>query len=301
MVSDERRFAAIGNFDGVHRGHQLLLAETIQAAAEMGGVAGVVVFEPHPRRFFRPDDPPFLLTTRLRRASLLYEAGAEFVIELPFDAALVALAPEDFVRKIIKDRLGLSGVAVGNDFRFGNGRSGDADGLKRLCGEAGIAAKIVAPLMDGSEKYGSTAIRAALQRGEVESAAAMLGRPWDVEGPVIEGRKLGRTIGFATANMTLGDLVEPRRGVYAVRATVRGRTYDGVANFGRRPTFGEGAPLLETHLFDYAGDLYGEALRVGFVDFLRDEKKFDGLEALKAQITDDCRAARAALIRTGPM
>lgn len=291
MVTGERRFAAIGNFDGVHRGHRFLLTETIAAAAAAGCKAGVVVFEPHPRRFFRPDDPPFLLTTRVRRAALLHEAGAQFVVELPFDSALVALSPQDFVREVAKDRLGLSGVAVGNEFRFGNGRAGDAEGLKRLCAEAGIAAKIVTPLMDGSEKYGSTAIRGALQRGEVKAAAAMLGRPWDVEGPVIEGRKLGRTIGFATANMTLGELIEPRRGVYAVRATAGGQTYAGVANFGRRPTFGEGAPLLETHLFDYAGDLYGETMRVAFVDFIRDEKKFESVEALKAQIADDCREA----------
>lgn len=289
-----KRFAAIGNFDGVHRGHQFLLAETIKAAAERGAEAGAVVFEPHPRRYFRPQDPPFLLTTRTRRAELLKAAGAAFVIELPFDAALVATQPEDFVRSVLKTRLGLAGVAVGDEFRFGNGRSGDAEGLKRLCAEAGIAAHIVAPLMGGAEKFGSTAIRAALAAGDVKTAGAMLGRPWRVDGAVHEGRKMGRTIGFPTANMTLGELIEPRRGVYAVLATVNGATHRAVANFGRRPTFGDSAPLLETHLLDFSGDLYGATMHVDFMDFIRDETKFDGVDALKAQIAIDCVAARAA-------
>lgn len=297
MVTAAKRYAAIGNFDGVHRGHQFLLSEMIAAADGAGAEPGAIVFEPHPRRFFRPADPPFLLTTRARRAALLAEAGARFVTELPFDAGLVATSPEAFVRGIVKTRLGLAGVAVGSEFRFGSGRAGDAASLKRLCDGEGLHCAIIRPLMDGAEKFGSTAVRAALQRGEARAAADMLGRPWEVEGPVAEGRRMGRTIGFATANLTLGPLIEPRPGVYAVRVFVRGSAYQGVANFGRRPTFGESAPLLETHLFDFAGDLYGEIMRVEFIEFLRDERKFEGVDALKAQIASDCAAARRALSR----
>lgn len=295
MVSRGRTFAAIGNFDGVHRGHRRLLAATGEAAARIGAAAGAVVFEPHPRRFFKPDDPPFLLTTRGMRERLLRNAGASFVHELAFDAALVATSPRGFVFDVLRDRLGLAGCAVGDEFRFGQGRSGDAQGLAALCAEAGLAATIVPALMNGAEKFGSTQIRAALQAGDVRAAAAMLGRPWVVEGEVADGRRLGRTIGFPTANLTLGELVEPRRGVYAVLASVHGETRPGVANFGRRPTFGDGAPLLETHLFDFSGDIYGATLAVSFVDFIRDERKFDGADALKAQIAEDCRAARLAL------
>lgn len=291
MVSGGR-FAAIGNFDGVHLGHRRLLEETAAAASAQNGEAGAVVFEPHPRRYFRPDDSPFLLTTRATRARLLSEAGARFVLELPFDAALVAMTPREFVFDVLKRRLSLAGVAVGEEFRFGKGRAGDAEGLRALADEAGLVATVVPPLMNGAEKFGSTQVRAAIEKGDMGAAAAMLGRPWSIEGVVGEGRKLGRTIGFPTANMTLGPLVEPRRGVYAVRAAVAGRVHDGVANFGRRPTFGESAPLLETHLFDFSGDLYGAALDVAFVSFLRDERKFDSVDALKAQIAEDCRAAR---------
>ncbi len=295
MVTAKGQYAAVGNFDGVHRGHKCLLTETIKTARNAGAEPAAVVFEPHPRRYFRPDDPPFLLTTRARRAALLKEAGAAQVIELPFDAALVATSARDFVFGVLRDRLGLAGCAVGAEFRFGKGREGDAEGMRSLCAEAGIVATILPPLMNGAEKFGSTQIRQALERGDVRAAAAMLGRSWDVEGVVAAGRKMGRTIGFPTANLTLGPLIEPRRGVYAVRATVRGKAYDGVANFGRRPTFGDSAPLLETHLFDFSGDIYDEEIRIAFIDFLRDEKKFDGVEALKAQIAEDCAAARRAL------
>lgn len=288
--------AAIGNFDGVHRGHQQLLAETAAFARSLNHPAGAVVFDPHPRRYFKPGDPPFLLTTPKQRERLLRDHGADQVMTLTFDASLAALTPEDFVRDVLKQKLGLAGVVTGTDFRFGKGRSGDAAGLKSLCEEAGLAALLVSPKPEAAgEKIGSSAIRAALQVGDAHAAASMLGRPWAVEGAVLPGQKLGRTLGFPTANMTLGDLIEPRRGVYAARARVEGREYKGVANFGRRPTVGADAPLLETHLFDYAGDLYGGTLEVQFIDFLRDERKFDGLDALKAQIAADSDKARKIL------
>lgn len=293
MVTGPPRYAAIGNFDGVHRGHQALLAATSAAAGRIGAAPGAVVFEPHPRRYFRPNDPPFLLTTPARRADLLAAHGAAYVSVLPFTAQLVATSPEDFVVRVLKEDLGLAGAAVGADFRFGKARAGDADALRRLGAAAGLDVTIVPPLMDGGEKFGSSAVRDALVAGDVRRAAAMLGRPWSADGVVEAGRKLGRTIGFATANFSLGDLLEPRRGVYAVRAAIDGAAYDAIANFGRRPTVGEGAPLLETHIFDFAGDLYGRRLVVDFIDFIRDERKFDSLDALKAQIADDCDVARA--------
>ncbi|MEQ8748243.1 MAG: bifunctional riboflavin kinase/FAD synthetase [Amphiplicatus sp.] len=291
--------AAIGSFDGVHRGHQFLIAETAKIARAENAPVGVVVFDPHPRRFFQPDAPPFLLTTPAGRDALLKEAGADIVHSVTFDAGLAALSPEAFVKTVLKDRFCLSGVVTGSEFRFGKGRAGDAESLKRLAAAHGMSAHLVEPLGDaqGTDKIGSTAIRAAIEDGDMRAAAAMLGHLWTVGGAVEKGRELGRTIGFPTANLTLGEIIEPRRGVYAVRATAGGAAYDGVANFGRRPTVGESAPLLETYLFDFSGDLYGKTLDVAFVEFLRDEKKFDGLDALKAQIAKDSDEARRVLRR----
>lgn len=289
--------AAIGNFDGVHRGHLFLVRRTIDLARQANVAAAAVVFEPHPRRFFRPEDPPFLITTAPMRERLLLEAGLNRVIPLAFDAGLAKLTPEEFVRTRLKDALGLSGVVTGRDFRFGAGRSGDADSLGAICKAHGIKAHVVEPIADAGhvEKIGSTAIREAIMSGAVDRAAAMLGRRWRVEGRVEEGRRLGRTLGFPTANLTLGDLVEPRRGVYVVSCEVDGQGFGGVANFGRRPTVGAPHPLLEAHLFDFAGDLYGKTIGVEFIAFIRDEMKFDGLDALAAQIAADSATARSVL------
>lgn len=290
---------ALGNFDGVHRGHRHLLKETADFAGGHGAAPGAVLFDPHPRRFFRPDDPPFLLTAPAQRDALLRQAGAEEIFTVAFDAALASMTPGDFVNGVLKGRLGLEGVVTGADFRFGKGRAGDGAALKALGEAAGLKVKLVDVLASSpqAEKFGSSAVRAALRAGEVEKAAAMLGRPWSVAGKVSEGRKVGRTIGFPTANMTLGDLIEPRKGVYATRATVGGKTYGAVSNFGRRPTVetGDSPPLLETYLFDFEGDLYGREMEVAFVAFLRDEKKFDGLDALKAQIAEDSDRAKTLL------
>lgn len=300
MVTRERQHgvvAAIGNFDGVHRGHQQLLKKTAAFARSLHRPPAALVFDPHPRRYFRPDDPPFLLTTPKTRDALLRRYGAAEVITLTFDAALAAMTPEAFVRQILASKLALAGVVTGTEFRFGKGRAGDAGMLKALCAEAGIEAFFIKPDRADTigEKISSSAIRAAVQDGDVRAAAAMLGRPWSVEGEVVCGQRLGATLGFPTANITLGDLIEPRRGVYAVEAAVEGEVLPGVANFGRRPTVGAAAPLLETHLFGFDGDLYGKTIEVSLLDFIRDERKFDGLEALKAQISADCEAARFLL------
>jgi riboflavin kinase/FMN adenylyltransferase len=291
-----RPVAAIGNFDGVHRGHGRLIAKTAEFARTLKGAPAAVVFDPHPRRYFRPGEPPFLLTTPKTRDALLGEAGADEVFTIPFDGALAALSPEQFVHAILRERLRLAGVVAGSEFRFGKERAGDAPTLKTLCEAAGIAALIVEPRPErDGQKIGSSGIRAAIAGGEVKEAAGMLGRRWTVEGVVAQGQKLGRTLGFPTANLSLGDLIEPRRGVYAVETLVDGARFGGVANFGRRPTVGAASPILEIHLFDFDGDLYGRMIETAFVDFIRDERKFDSLDALKTQIAADVAAARRIL------
>ena len=298
MVSG-KFIAAIGNFDGVHLGHQHLLRQTAAFAERHGADTAVVVFDPHPRRYFRPDDPPFLLSTSGQRDALLKSYGAKKIFALPFNKELSSLAPEAFVSDILKDQLSLAGVVTGVDFHFGAKRAGDGAALKEFGHAHGLAVELVDVLSESpdAEKFGSSAVRQALVDGAVDVAATMLGRPWSVKGVVSEGQKLGRTLGFPTANLTLGDLIEPRKGVYAVTVAVDDdpKIYGGVANFGRRPTVGETAPLLEVHLFGFSGDLYGRAIEASFVGFIRDEKKFDGLDALKSQIGADCETARQIL------
>ena len=297
MVGANKIIAAIGNFDGVHLGHQALLREMVKFAADRGARPGAIVFEPHPRRFFNPDAPPFLLCSYATRDALLKRYGVEEILKVAFNASLAKLAPRAFVEDILIGQLKVSGLVAGADFRFGANRAGDSALLEDLGKGDNFTVKIASLVKDApaGEKFGSSAVREALMQGDVAAAAAMLGRPWSVTGAVETGRKVGRTIGFPTANMTLGELIEPRKGVYATRAVIDGVTYDAVSNFGRRPTVGSDAPLLETHLFDFAGDLYGKELEVEFIHFIRDEKKFDGLDALKAQIAEDCLQARNLL------
>ncbi len=291
--------AAIGNFDGVHRGHRALIGETWRLAQKLCAPTGVVLFEPHPRRYFRPDDPPFLITTPTERDGLLRDAGVSRIMPLTFDAAMVAMDPRDFVRDILAGELALSGVLTGADFRFGRARSGDADLLCRAGRPLGITVEIVdllkpASALDGG-KIGSTRIREAISKGDMPLATRMLGHPWFVRETVQPGQQLGRTLGFPTANLVLGPRIEPAHGVYAVTALHDGTIWPAIANFGRRPTVGEGPPWLEVHLFDFSGDLYGATLEVAFHGFIRPEERFDGLEALKAQIAKDCETARQML------
>ncbi|CAK9041912.1 Bifunctional riboflavin kinase/FMN adenylyltransferase (Riboflavin biosynthesis protein RibF) [Includes: Riboflavin kinase (Flavokinase) [Durusdinium trenchii] len=297
MVSPRPVIAAIGNFDGVHLGHQHLLRETAALAEQHDARVGGVVFNPHPRRFFSPDDPPFLLTSLVQRDALLREYGVEEILSLSFDKQLAARSPESFVREVLCQELGLAGVVTGTDFRFGAKRAGDGVALETFGAAAGLVVKLVDVLatIGAAEKFGSSVVREALVAGDVRRAGEILGRPWTVRSQVVEGQKLGRTLGFPTANVMLGDYIEPKHGVYAVKVTMNGVTHDGVANFGRRPTVGADAPLLEAHLLDFKGDLYGADLEVAFVEFIRDEQKFDGLDALKAQIGKDITAARDIL------
>ncbi|MEM6746469.1 MAG: bifunctional riboflavin kinase/FAD synthetase [Pseudomonadota bacterium] len=296
-VTDAYRgtFAVMGNFDGVHRGHQALITGAKKTADQAGKPLSAVVFEPHPRRFFRPDDAPFLLSPLQAKAELLRRFGVDTVFALPFGDELRGQTPETFVRKILHQVLGLSGVATGQDFQFGAGRSGSSETLAAIAGTLGMSYQAIAPIGDSDEKFSSSQARQALRQGDVTRAAEVLGYPWFVDGEVGEGRKLARSLGFPTANVTLGDVLRPLYGVYAVTAEVEGETYGGVANIGVRPTVDGKEERLEVHLFDFNGDLYGKAMRTSFVGFIREERAMDGLDALKAQITKDSDEARRLL------
>lgn len=282
---------ALGAFDGLHRGHLAV----IEAARAGAGDLALVTFEPPPKRFFAPDAAPFRLSSRTVRRRLCAEAGVPLLIELPFDASLASLSARDFMTLLAR-RLNLAHVAVGFDFRFGADRAGDAQTLGALGAELGYTVSVAEPLLEGTEKISSTRIREALRAGDIATASALLGRPWRVDGAVVHGEARGRTIGFPTANLTLGDQLSPRHGVYAVRADLGDGVWRaGVANFGRTPTTGERAPLLEVNVFDWAGDLYGRRIEVAFHAFLRPEQKFDSFPALVAQIAADADEARTLL------
>jgi riboflavin kinase/FMN adenylyltransferase len=292
---------AIGNFDGVHRGHRRVIEQAVEVARSLGAPSGVMTFTPHPRRFFRPDQPPFLLTRLREKLRRFEEIGVDHVHLLRFDARMAGLSAEDFVDHLLRDALGVRHVCVGYDFVFGRGRAGTAAFLSARLAAAGIGSSIVAPVSSGSgagdEVFSSTAARQALADGDPVRAAAILGRAFAIEGRVASGDRRGRTIGFPTANLWLGEYVRPRHGVYAVEVEIAGATrHGGVANLGLRPTFGgDPEPRLEVHLFDFAGDLYGRRIRVGLRAFLRAERRFEGLDALKAQIAADAAAARDVL------
>jgi riboflavin kinase/FMN adenylyltransferase len=283
---------ALGNFDGVHRGH----AEVLRAAhaARPDAPRAVLSFAPHPREFFRPDDPPFRLTLEAERADALAALGVQILVELPFDRAFSALSAEDFIEAVLHRGLGAAHVACGADFAFGHRRGGDTRLLATRCAALGIGLSIVPHLDDAEGPISSTRIRRLLQDGYPERAASLLGRDPVVRGEVVHGDARGRTIGFPTANIALGRHVEPARGVYAVSAMFPdGIIRRGVANIGRRPTVAEGAiARLEAHWFDFDGDLYGVTLAVALHHFIREERKFDSFEALRGQITRDADAAR---------
>ncbi len=290
--------AALGNFDGVHLGHRALLMEAARLAQEKGALFAVFVFEPYPREFFRPDGDPFRLTPFRAKARLLEEIGADVLLVFPFDAALAGTSSEDFVLKILVEELEVKHVVVGEDFRYGKGRAGDATTLAYMGEMEGFGVTTLPHLTDGEgTKISSSRIRSALRDGKPDEAARYLGHWWSVEAHVSEGDKRGRTLGFPTANLKLDGTLSPVFGVYAVRAYIRGlgQPHDGVANYGVRPTFEIPAPLLEVHLFDFVGDLYGQLLRVELISYLRPEVKFDALEALKSQLAADRDAAKAAL------
>ncbi len=296
---------ALGNFDGVHRGHRAVIGEAQRIAARLGAPSAVLTFEPHPRSVFRPDEPPFRLTPFRVKARHVEALGVDLLFVLHFDEAFQHKSAEAFVTEDLVAGLGARHAVCGPDFVFGHGRAGTVARLSAMGAAFGFGVTAVPPVLDeGGVIFSSTRVREALAAGRPREAAHVLGADWEIEGRVEHGDKRGRTIGFPTANLSLGDYQRPAFGVYAVRAGVDegvGTVWrDGVANLGRRPTVGGLAERLEVHLFDFSGDLYDRHLRVRLVEFLRPEMKFDGLDALKARIALDAEAARKALSTEQP-
>ena len=285
---------ALGNFDGLHAGHRAVMAAAQKAS---GGPFAVATFEPPPRAYFRPNDPPFRIFRPERRNAAILEAGAEAVFELPFNGEMAAMTDEGFVRSVLVEGLQVAHVAVGFDFRFGRGRMGHAQRLASLGRALGFGVTVVEEVLEIGAKASSTAIRQALISGEPEIAAEILGSPWIADGTVETGEQNGRKLGFPTANLHLGELIHPKHGVYAVRARVDGRGdwLDGVANFGRTPTTGLRDPLLETFIFDFDENIYGRKLEVQLIAYLRPELKFESVEDMVVQMHKDVEAARPRL------
>jgi riboflavin kinase / FMN adenylyltransferase len=290
---------AIGNFDGVHRGHRAVIAAALDRARGLGRKAAVLTFEPHPRDFFNPGEKLFRLTDAPTKLRLLAATGLDGAIVLTFDAVLASLTAEDFVGRILVERFAVSGVVIGFNFHFGMGRTGSPAFLAAQGLRYGFAVDVVPPLQEAGLAVGSRPIRDALAAGEVDKAADLLGYPWFVTGQVIHGDKRGRELGFPTANLSLDASCGLRNGIYAVRVNLGGRRYDGVASFGRRPMFDTGAVLLEVFLFDFTGDLYGQSIDVAFIAWLREEATFASLDELIRQMQEDARKARESLAQAG--
>jgi riboflavin kinase/FMN adenylyltransferase len=288
---------AIGNFDGVHRGHRAVIAAARARAAALGAPAAALTFEPHPRRFFRPDTPLFRLTDEHAKLRLLAASGLAGAIVLRFDAALAGLSAEAFVARVLVERYAVAGVAIGFDFHFGLNRSGSPGYLAAAGAAHGFAVDVVPRFEDAGRPVRSGPIRAALAQGRIAEANELLGYPWFVSAAVVHGDKRGRTLGYPTANLRLDPSCALAHGIYAVRVGVGARRYDGVASFGRRPTFDDGAVLLEVFLFDFAGDLYGQSIDVAFIDWIRPELKFAGVDELVRRMDDDARRAKEMLAR----
>lgn len=289
---------ALGNFDGFHLGHQAVVARAVERARAEGRPALVATFDPHPVRFFRPDTAPFRLSTLDQRERLFAAAGAGAMVVFSFDAAFAALTAEQFVTERLVDRLRVAGVVTGEDFTFGKGKVGDAAGLAAFGRAFGFTAETVGAVALGGETVSSTRIRELLRAGDPAGAARLLTRPFAIEGVVQHGDKVGRTIGYPTANLDMGKYLRPAYGIYAVRGRLTdGRVLNGAANLGIRPQFEPPKELLEPYFFDFSGDLYGQKLEVELVEFLRPEAKFDTLDALMAQMDADCARARAILER----
>ena len=297
----EGAVAALGNFDGLHRGHRGVVARAQALAQRLGKPCCIVTFEPHPADFFAKHAVIFRLTPPDAKAALLARLGLDGMVVFSFDAAFAALSARQFTEEVLAQRLGVSAIVAGYDFRFGAGREGDADFLRAEGARLGFAVEIVERIVQddaGSlEAVSSTATREALESGDVAMARKLLGHPYFVEGVVLHGEKRGRDLGFPTANIALDPSNRLRHGVYAVTLEARGVVHEGVASFGRRPTFDDGAPLLEVYVFDFSGDLYGETVEVVFYGFLRGEAKFSSIDALIAQMRRDAAQAREILGR----
>jgi riboflavin kinase/FMN adenylyltransferase len=290
---------AIGNFDGVHRGHRAVIGAARARAKALGRKAAALTFTPHPRLFLRPQDSLFQLSSGRDRLRLLAASGLDGAIVMNFNAALAATSAADFIERILVGRFGIGGAAIGFDFHFGHNRKGSPAYLAEEGARLGFAVDIVPPLEDEGRPVSSGAVRAALSQGKVVEATELLGAPWFVSGEVIHGDKRGRDLGFPTANLKLDASCGLKHGIYAVRVSIGAKRHDGVASFGVRPMFDAGAPLLEVFLFDFDGDLYGKAIDVAFIGWIRHEQKFESIETLKRHMLADSAQARDALKRAG--
>lgn len=290
---------AIGNFDGVHRGHRSVIGAALARARALGRKAAALTFAPHPRQFFRPQDGLFILSPERDKLRLLAATGLDGAVIMRFDAALAETSAQDFIQRILVGQLGVGAAAIGFDFHFGQNRAGSPSYLAEQGAKAGFPVDIVPPLEDEGRPVSSGSVRTALSQGKVVEATELLGAPWFVSGEVIHGDKRGRDLGFPTANIRLDPNCGLKHGIYAVRVDVDGKRYDGVASFGVRPMFDNGAPLLEIFLFDFSGDLYGKAVDVAFIGWIRAEMKFDSIDALKDRMALDVAQAKDALARAG--
>jgi riboflavin kinase / FMN adenylyltransferase len=288
---------AIGNFDGVHRGHQAVLGEAIGIAKREGRRAGAVIFEPHPREFFAPDTPFFRLTPLPLKLELLEALGLDQTFIIDFDRELASLSAEDFATEVVAKGLGASHVVVGHDFSYGKGRTGTTAGLESLGKVLGFGVDVVAPVGAKDETFSSSRIRAHLRQGEVREAAEQLGYWWRVRGKVEQGAGRGKTLGFPTLNLPLAPGQDVGHGIYAMRVNHKGKRCHAAGYVGARPTFGAGEPVLEAYLLDFAGDLYGQEVEVEFVAYLRPDQTFVNAEALAEKMREDCDRARAVLAK----
>lgn len=294
--ADRGAAVALGNFDGVHKGHQSVIAGAAEAAKATGAPLAVITFDPHPRRLFQPDEPAFRLMTVDQQARALAEMGVQLLYVLNFDFEMANFSDRGFVEHVLHEGLGVRHVAVGFDISFGKGRTGSPEAMKAYGAELGFTVSVAEAAGEGAEKYSSTAVRAALRAGHPEEAAAILGRPFAIEGVVRRGQQLGRTLGFPTANVFMVDYVVPRLGVYATRTRLPdGRLIPGVANIGNNPTTGEVETRLEVWLFDFDEDLYGQVIETQLIAFLRPEEKFGSIDEMVVQIRRDEARARGIL------
>jgi riboflavin kinase/FMN adenylyltransferase len=296
-VPQEARGAvlAIGNFDGVHRGHQALLRAATAIGRELNAPAGALIFEPHPREFFHPEEPHFHLTPLPQKLKLFERTALDLAVVLKFDAKLAALSADDFVRRVIVDGLAARHVVIGHDFFFGRNRGGTPETMQAAAAHDGFGLTIIPPVAEDGEVFSSSSIRLHLAQGDVKGAARMLGRHWRVEGNVVGGAQRGTGLGFPTANVPLSRGTALGHGIYAVRVYTGGERHDGAAYLGTRPTYDDGMPVLEVFLFDFDGDLYGRQIEVEFIDFIRADRKFDSSAALIAQMQADVARARDIL------
>jgi riboflavin kinase/FMN adenylyltransferase len=287
---------ALGNFDGFHQGHQAVVGSAIAWARSEGRPCVVATFSPHPMRYFRPETPPFRLTRLDQRGALFAAAGADAMLVFHFDAALADTPAEDWIEQVIAGQVGAAGVVTGQDFTFGRRRGGNAALLREVGARFGVTARTVGPVHDAEGPISSSRIRAALQAGDCATATRLLTRPFAIRAAVQHGDKLGRAIGFPTANLAMGEYLRPRYGIYAVTGLLPdGRRLPGAANLGVRPTFDPPKELLEPYFFDFSGDLYGQEIEVAFHAFLRPEAKFASLDALTEQMAKDCAEAKRLL------